>query len=113
DWGKRGSLSSERNAQQDAATIGLELARDRVSVDVERAYRSAVRAERGAEVAHAALTAHRATLTIARDRAARGLTGAAALAAAEAEVAESEAQALAADLQIRIARAELTRAIGG
>ncbi|HEX8945881.1 MAG TPA: efflux RND transporter permease subunit [Gemmatimonadaceae bacterium] len=113
DWGKRGSLSSERNAQQDAATIGLELTRDRVSVDVERAYRSAVRAERGAEVAHAALTAHRATLTIAQDRAARGLTGAAALAAAEAEVAESEAQALAADLQIRIARAELTRAIGG
>jgi outer membrane protein TolC len=72
-----------------------------------------VGSERGAEVTRAALDAHRAALTIARDRAARGLTGAAALAAAEAEVAESEAQALAAGLQIRIARAELTRAIGG
>ena len=36
-----------------------------------------------------------------------------ALSAAEAELAESEARALAAELQIRIARAELTRAIGG
>jgi outer membrane protein TolC len=80
---------------------------------VERAYRAAVRAEHGAEVARAALNARRATLPIARDRAARGLTGAAALAAAEAEVAESEAQSLAADLQRRIARAELSRAIGG
>jgi outer membrane protein TolC len=113
DGGKRGSLSRERIAQQDAAAIGLALARDRVSVDVERAYRSAVRAEHGAEVARAALAARRAASTIARDRAARGLTGAAALSAAEAEVAESEAQALAASLQLRLARAELTRAIGG
>ena len=113
DWGKRGSLSRERIAQEDAASIGVALARDQVSVDVERAYRTAVRAERGAEVAHAALEAHRAELAIARDRAARGLTPAAALAASEADVAESEARALAADLQVRIARAELRRAIGG
>jgi outer membrane protein TolC len=113
DWGRRGSLSRERIAQQDAAAIGLALARDRVSVEVERAYRAAVRAERGAEVARAALDARRAAVTVARDRAARGLTAAAALASAEAEVATSETQALAAELQIRIARAELTRAVGG
>ena len=112
DWGKRGSLSRERGAQADAAEIGLALARDRVSVDVERAYRAAVRAERGAEVARAALEARRAALAIARDRNARGLTPAVALAAAEAETAQSEAQALAADLQVRIARAELARAVG-
>jgi multidrug efflux pump subunit AcrB/outer membrane protein TolC len=112
DWGRRGSLSRERLAQQDAAAIGLALARDRVSVEVERAYRAAVRAERGAEVARAALDARRAALAVARDRAARGLTPAAAVAAAEAEVASSETQALAAALQIRIARAELTRAAG-
>jgi outer membrane protein TolC len=113
DGGKRGSLSRERIAQEEAAAIGLALVRDRVSVEVERAYRAAVRAEHGAEVARAALDARRAALPIAQGRAARGLTGAAALAAAEAEVAESEAQSLAADLQRRIARAELTRASGG
>jgi multidrug efflux system outer membrane protein len=113
DWGKRGSTSRERIAQQDAAAIGLALARDRVSVEVERAYRAAVRAERGTDVARAALDARRSALTIMRDQVARGLTTAAALAAAEAEVAESETQVLTAELQIRIARAELTRAIGG
>jgi outer membrane protein TolC/preprotein translocase subunit SecF len=113
DGGKRGSLSRERIAQEEAAAIGLALARDRVSVEVERAYRAAARAEHGAEVAHAALDARRAALPIAQGRAAQGLTGAATLAAAEAEVAESEAQSLAADLQRRIARAELRRAIGG
>jgi outer membrane protein TolC len=113
DWGKRGSLSRERGAQEDAAEIGLALARDRVSVEVERAYRAAVRAERGAEVARAALEARRVALAIARDRNARGLTPAVTLAAAEAETAQSEAQALAAELQMRIARAELARVVGG
>jgi multidrug efflux pump subunit AcrB/outer membrane protein TolC len=112
DWGKRGSLSRERSAQQEAATIALALVRDRVSVDVEHAYRNAARAERGAEVARAALDAHRAELRIAQDRAARGLTGAGALVAAEADVAESEARALAAELQMRLTRAELRRAVG-
>jgi len=113
DWGKRGSLSRERSAQRDAAVIGLALARDRVSVEVERAYRAAVRAERGADVARAALEARRAALKIAQDRNARGLSGAAPLATSEAEMAESQARALAAELQVRIARAELARAIGG
>jgi outer membrane protein TolC len=113
DWGKRGSLSRERAAQQDAATVGLALARDRVSVDVERAYRSVVRAGHAAEVAHAALDARNAALKIARDRCARGLITAATLATAEAELADSEARVLAAELQIRVARAALTRAIGG
>jgi outer membrane protein TolC len=112
DWGKRGSTSRERIAQQDAAAIGLALARDRVSVEVERAYRAAVRAERGADVARAALEARRAALKIAEDRNARGLSGAATLATSEADMAESQAQALAAELQVRIARAELARAIG-
>jgi outer membrane protein TolC len=112
DWGKRGSLSRERAAQENAAAIGLALARDRVSVEVERAYRAAARAERGAEVARAALDARCAALRIAQDRAGRGLTAAAALAAAEADLAASEAQALAAQLQVRIARAALRRAIG-
>jgi outer membrane protein TolC len=113
DWGKRGSLSRERNAQVDAAAIGVDLARDQVSVDVERAYRMAVRAERGSDVARQALDARRATLKIAQDRAGRGLITPSALCAAEADVAESEARALAATLQMRIARAELKRATGG
>ena len=112
DWGKRGMLARERGAQEQAAEIGLSLARDRVAVEVDRAYRAAVRAERGAEVARAALEARRAALAIATERASRGLTSAAVLSAAEADVAASEAQSLAADLQVRVARAELARAGG-
>ena len=113
DWGKRGSLSRERTAQEDAASIGVALARDQVSVDVEHAYRTAVRAERGAEVA---MPRSRRIVRSSRSRVTgrrADLTPAAALAASEADVAESEARALAADLQVRIARAELRRAIGG
>jgi multidrug efflux pump subunit AcrB/outer membrane protein TolC len=113
DWGKRGALAHERGAQEEAASTGLALARDRVALDVERSYRSVVRAERGAEVARAALEAHRAEYKVAQDRSARGLTGAAALVAAESDIAESEARALAAELQVRVARAELRRAVGG
>jgi outer membrane protein TolC len=112
DWGKRGSLSRERSAQEDAAAIGLALARDQVSVEVERAYRMAERAERGAGVTRAALDARRAALQIARDRAERGLIGAAALASAEADTADGEVRALAAQLQVRVARATLMRAVG-
>ena len=113
DWGKRGNLSRERLAQQQAAAVALELARDRVQVEVERAYRAAERAERGATVARAALDARRAALVVARDRDARGLAATAALAEAQAELASSEAQMLAAAMQIRITRAELARAVGG
>ena len=113
DWGKRGSQARERIANEHAAEIGLALARDRVSVDVERAYRAAARAERGAEVARAAVEARQAALRMVRDREARGLIAGGALAVAESEFAATQARALAAELQVRIARAELARASGG
>jgi len=112
DWGKRSSLSRERVANENAATTALALARDRVSVEVERAYRFVQRAERTAEVARAAADARRAALDVIRDRCERGLTTTTALETAEAELAESETRVLAAKLQIRVARAELARAIG-
>jgi multidrug efflux pump subunit AcrB/outer membrane protein TolC len=112
DWGKRSALTRERAAQEDAAATGLALARDRVAVEVERAYRFVERAERGAKVARAAADARRAALDVVRDRCERGLSTSSALEAAEAELAESEARVLAANLQVRVARAELTRAIG-
>ena len=86
-------MSRERAAQESAAAIGLALARDRVSVEVERAYRFVARAERGAEVARAAVDARRAALSVMRDRCERGLASAASLSTAEAELAESEARA--------------------
>ena len=112
DWGKRGAISRERASQENAASVALALARDRVTVDVERAYRDAQRAERGADVARAALEARRAALRITQERAGRGLVAEVALASAEADMAESEARALAATLQVRLARAELRRATG-
>jgi outer membrane protein TolC len=112
DWGKRVAVSRERASQENAATIGLALARDRVSVEVEHAHRFVARAERVAEVARAAVDARRAALSVIRDRCEHGLVSATSLSAAEAELAESEARVLAAQLQIRVARAELTRAVG-
>ena len=113
DWGKRGAVSRERAAQESAATIGLAQVRDRVAVEVERAYRFVVRAERGAEVARAAVAARRAAFGVMRDRCERGGVSATSLSAAEAELAESEARVQAAELQIRVALAGLSRAIGG
>jgi outer membrane protein TolC len=112
DWGKRSSVSRERAAQESAATTALALARDRVAVAVERAYRFVERAERTAGVARAAADARRASLGVIRDRCERGLTTTTALETAQAELAESEMRVLAAELQIRVARAELARAIG-
>jgi outer membrane protein TolC len=112
DWGKRSSLTRARAANESAATTALALARDRVSVEVERAYRFAERAQRAAEVAKAAAEARRASLAVLRDRCDRGLTTTSAVEVAEAEVAQSETRVLAAELQIRVARAELARAIG-
>ena len=113
DGGRRSALARERVAQQEAAQVALALARDRVAVEVDRAYRGAERAERGALVAREALEARRAVLTVARNRDAQGLGSASALADAEAQLAASEAQVLAAELQVRVARAELRRATGG
>jgi outer membrane protein TolC len=113
DWGKRGSLSRERAAQESGAAIGLAQARDRVAVEVERAYRFVARAQRSAEVARAAVEARRATVSVIRDRYQHGLVSQAALSTAEAELADSEARVMAAEMQIRVARAGLTRAIGG
>jgi len=113
DGGRRASSTHERLAQEEAAEVALSLARDRVAVEVDRAYRAAERAQRGAEVARAALEARRAAASVARNRDSRGLATAAVLADAEAQLAASEAQMLAAELQIRIARAELKRALGG
>jgi outer membrane protein TolC len=112
DWGKRGALSRERAAQEGAAATGLALARDRVAVEVERAYRAVLRAERGATVARAARDARRGALAVMRDRSGQGLSAAAALAMAEGEFAQSEAQVVAAELQIRVTRAALARVIG-
>jgi outer membrane protein TolC len=112
DWVKRSSVSRERAAQESAATTALALARDRVSVDVEKAYRFVQRAERSAGVARAAADARRAALSVLRDRCDHGLATTSSVETAEADLAQSEARVLAAELQIRVARAELTRAAG-
>lgn len=112
DWGKRSSQVSARLAQHDAAVIALAQARDRVAVEVERAYRAVVRAALAVQAARAGVDARCAALSVAQDRSGRGLTGAGTLATAEAALAEQQARALAAELQVRIAQASLTRARG-
>ena len=82
------------------------------SIDVEKSYRKAERAVRAAAAAQAALAARRDALRVATDREQRGIVLAAYTADADAGRAAAEVQALAAELEVRLARAELARAVG-
>jgi hypothetical protein len=85
DWGKRGAVSRQRRAGE-YGDDWPGVARDRVSVEVERAHAS-WRAERGGGCS-AAVDARRAALTNVRDRCEHRLVSATLLSAAEAELAE-------------------------
>jgi multidrug efflux pump subunit AcrB/outer membrane protein TolC len=111
DFGKRTSVVRERKAGVEAATIALEHARNAATIAVETAYRHAARAEKAAVAARAAFEARSAALRIARDQEHQGLTLASLRSGSEAELAASEATVIAAELESRIARAELERAV--
>jgi len=112
DFGKRSASVRERVATTEVAALALAHARDRAAIDVEKAYRKAERAVRAAAAAQAALGARRAALRVAADREQRGIVLAAYRADADAGRAAAEAQAFAAELEVRLARAELARAVG-
>jgi outer membrane protein TolC len=112
DFGKRGDVERERAAASQVASLALEHARNRVAIDVEKAYRKAERATTALVAARAGFDARRDALQIARDEAGRGIVPVAYRADAEATLAAAESQLIQAELGARLARAELAYAAG-
>ncbi|HKG91629.1 MAG TPA: efflux RND transporter permease subunit, partial [Gemmatimonadaceae bacterium] len=112
DFGKRGATALEREAGVRAAAIALEHARDRATVEVEKAYRKAERASHAAAAARAALGARADAARVANDQQARGVVAVANRFDADASLAAARARLAEAELGARLARAELAHAAG-
>jgi outer membrane protein TolC len=112
DFGKRADVVGERNAQLAQAEENLRRQRARVRVEVEKAWRKVERARQMNDVAREALALRREQERLNRDQHEAGVNVLAAYREASAALAKAEADALAADLNYRLARAELERTVG-
>jgi outer membrane protein TolC len=112
DFGKRSSAVAERFATLRAARVAREQALAHTRAGVEKAYRRAARAESAAQAAIAALDARTLAERDVQAAYRNGLQVAASQALGTATRMEAEVRALEALLALRIARAELARAIG-
>jgi outer membrane protein TolC/preprotein translocase subunit SecF len=112
DFGRRASTIEQRVAGEQMALENLAHAREQVSLDVEKAYRSAVRADHVVRVARQALEARRDAERIAGGQASAGFVLASNHREASATRLAAESSLFEAELAARIARAELARAAG-
>jgi outer membrane protein TolC len=112
DFGKRSATVQEQQANVRAAEIAAQRARDRVVIDVEKAYRRAERAKLAARAARAACDARTEGLRVAGDQTRAGIALESYRVDAEAAHAHALAEAMAAELDARIAVAELEHAAG-
>ncbi len=112
DWGKRHGVVEERQALLEQAEENLRRVKNRLQVDVEKAYRKLERSREMTAVAREALELRRESARLASDQLDAGIVTASKAREAEAALAKAEADALAAGLGARLARAELDRAAG-
>jgi multidrug efflux pump subunit AcrB/outer membrane protein TolC len=112
DFGKRSNVVQQRMASEQLARENLARIRSQVEIDVEKAYRNAVRAELSVRVARQALDARRDVERISGGQAAAGLVLASSYREATANRLAAESALFEAQLGARIARAELARAAG-
>jgi outer membrane protein TolC len=112
DFGRRRSAVEQRVASQRLAEENLANTRETVAVEVEKAYRNAVRAERLVSVARQSLEARLAVERIAAGQTGAGLTLVSKQSEAAANRAAAESALVEAELGARIARAELAHAVG-
>lgn len=112
DWGKRRGVVDERRALLDQAEENLRRVKNRLQVDVEKAYRKLERSREMTAVAREALELRRESARLAADQLDVGVVTASKAREAEAALAKAEADLLAAGLGARLARAELDRAAG-
>jgi outer membrane protein TolC len=112
DWGKRRGVGEERRALLEQAEENLRRVKNRLQVDVEKAYRKLERSREMTAVAREALELRRESARLAADQLDVGVVTASKAREAEAALAKAEADLLAAGLGARLARAELDRAAG-
>jgi len=112
DWGKRRGVVDERRALEEQAEENLRRVKNRLQVDVEKAYRKLERSREMVEVAREAESLRKESVRLAADQLEAGVITASKARESEAALAKAEADALAASLGARLARAELDRAAG-
>ena len=112
DSGKRRSVTAERQAQLAQAEENLRRLRGRHAIEVEKAWRKRERARRMVEVAEEGLALRKEMYRLAADQLEAGVSSGSAHAEAAAALDKSAADALAAELALRLAQAELDLAVG-
>jgi outer membrane protein TolC len=112
NFGKREAAIAERRVQLDEARENVGRVRNRVSADVQKSVRKLERARQMRQVAQEALVARREAARLQRDQSEVGLTASSEAAQARFDESQAEADFLAAELDYRLARAELARAVG-
>ncbi|MGC8761892.1 MAG: efflux RND transporter permease subunit, partial [Bryobacteraceae bacterium] len=113
DGGRKRAQVGERRAQLEQAEENLRRVRRRVQIEIEKARRKVERFADLTRVAERALQARREALRIAADAVETGVAPPVKLAEARAAAAEAEAMAEEARTGLRLAWAELERALGG
>ncbi len=113
DWGKRKGVIGEREAQLTEAEANLRLITDRISVDVEKAFRKLERTQMMVDVAREALALRKEGERISGDQLKAGLTSDAKNAEAVAATRGAEVDELQARLAYELALAEIAKLTGG
>jgi multidrug efflux pump subunit AcrB/outer membrane protein TolC len=112
DWGKRRGVVGQREAQLEQAEANLQRLKDRLSVDVEKAYRKLERTRLMIEVATEALALRRENERLSGNQLRSGVASEAKNAEAAAAARKAEADEVQAHLAYALAQAELARAVG-
>jgi outer membrane protein TolC/preprotein translocase subunit SecF len=112
DWGKRSGVVGERHAQLTQAEENLHRIKDRIAVDVDKAYRKLERTQMMVDVAQEALALRNEGDRISADQLKAGLTSDAKHAEAVAETRDAEVDELQARLSYEMALAEIARIAG-
>jgi multidrug efflux pump subunit AcrB/outer membrane protein TolC len=112
DFGKRAAVVGERKTQLAEAEENLRRIRNRLSVDLEKAYRRLARTADMVDVAKEALDLRRENERLTRNRVKAATVEESALREAEAATRKAETDYLQASLAARLARADLDRIAG-
>jgi len=112
DFGRRSAQVDRRSATLRLAQENLANVRDQVVLEVEKAYRNAIRAEQLVEVARQALVARQDAERLTGSQVAAGLVLSAVAQEAVAHRTAAESSLLEAELGAHVAHAELARAVG-
>lgn len=112
DGGKKRSVVGEREVQLAQAEENLKRIRQRVALEVDKAWHKLQKSLDLVKVADRAAALRQETARIARDQAELGAATPAAASEASAALAEAKAQQLEAELYSRVVQAELIRTVG-